>query len=132
MNALGPTENDPKATYSAVKFSVSSFLLEKIESSSGTFSCTTAHPIQGSKKWTSQLHCAIYSTPPCAAKWSILIEDKISNEWDDSSITAYIISHISTYTSVQKWRTEYPVSQSRYPLAKDLDVMLNNNVENFK
>ena len=68
MNALGPVENDPKATYSAIKFSASSFLLEKIESSSGTFSCTTAHPIQVSKKRTSQLHCAIYSTPPCAAK----------------------------------------------------------------
>lgn len=71
MNALGPVENDPEAMYNAVKFAASSFLLEKIESSSGTFSCTTAHPIQVSKKWTSQLNSAIYHTPPCASKWSI-------------------------------------------------------------
>lgn len=80
MNALGLIENDPKATYSAFTIFCQLIFTGKIESSSGTFSCTTARPIQVSKKWASQLHCAIYSTPPRAAKWSILIEDKISNE----------------------------------------------------
>lgn len=88
VDALGPTERNPKTTH-ALQHLLPAHFPRKTKSTPGTFLYTAAHPVQVFKEGISQLKCAVCSTP----EWGIYHRG-LKKTINNSGITAYYCYHL--------------------------------------